>query len=176
MTGPGAELLRHFADRLRVLILDNEVTVDAFVAAPPLPWARLVAAGGAYRVGAGYPTLLTAAWAAREARNWDRVSVPAIRAALGGLGAGVDLVAIGNNAGQGLALADAVPAPLRAQRGIVVYGAALPERAEYERLGYARFCPRGDLLALLDPDRPAALGFINTVEHDEASFHTPWRG
>ena len=78
MTTPAIELARHFERHFRVLILDNEVTVDAFVTDPPLPWARLMARDGAYRIGDGYPTRLTAAEAAREELNWDRVSEAAI--------------------------------------------------------------------------------------------------
>ncbi len=178
MTGLAAELERRFAGHFRVLILDNEVTVDAFVAEPPLPWARLTLGDGGYRVGAGYPGALSAAEAAHERLNWDRVSEAAIREALAGLDATVDRVAIGNNAGQGLPFAEALPAPLRAERGIVVYGVSLPERASYERLGYRHFCPRGELAARLAGEAalPLALGFINTIEHDERSYHAPWPG
>ena len=181
MTGIAAELDRCFAENFKVLILDNEVTVDAFVTDPPLPWARLTARGGTYRIGDEYPRHLTASEADREELNWDRVSEAAIRAALGGLDETVHLVAIGNNAGQGLPLADALPAPLRAARGIVTYGVSLPERASYERLGYARFVPRGDLAAHLagaarDAGQPLALGFINTIEHNERNYHEPWGG
>ena len=181
MTTPATELARHFDRHFRVLILDNEVTVDAFVTDPPLPWARLTARNGAYRIGEGYPRQLTAAEAEREELNWDRVSEAAIREALSGLDETIDLVAFGNNAGQGLPLAEALPAPLRATRGVVVYGSSLPERAAYEAAGYRRFCPRGDLVAHLAEAAEAAghrpaLGFINTIEHNERNYHTPWRG
>jgi hypothetical protein len=181
MTTPPIEFARHFDGHFKVLILDNEVTVDAFVTDPPLPWARLTASDGVYRIGAGYPTLLTAAEAAREERNWDRVCEAVIRAALSGLDETIDLVAFGNNAGQGLPFAEALPAPLRAMRGVVVYGNSLPERAAYEAVGYGRFCPRSELLAHLAAaaaaaSRPPALGFINTIEHNERNYHTPWRG
>ncbi len=172
---------RHFADRFKALILDNEVTVDAFVAEPPLPWARLTVRDGFYRVDKGYPGTLTAREAAREELNWDRVSEAVIREELSGLDETVDVVAFGNNAGQGLPLAEALPAPLRETRGIVVYGNSLPERGSYEALGYRRFVPRRDLVARLAvaaeaAGRPIALGFINTIEHDERNYHAPWRG
>ena len=181
ITSITAELDRCFSGRFKVLILDNEVTVDAFVADPPLPWARLTARGGVYRIGEGYPGTFTAAEAAREELNWDRVSGAAIRAALGGLDETVDFVVFGNNAGQGLPLAETLPASLRAARGVVTYGESLPERASYEALGYRRFCPRRDLVARLAGDaeaagRPLALGFINTIQHDERNYHAPWRG
>ena len=150
------------------------------MADPPLAWARLTSRDGVYRIGEGYPGFLTASEAEREKLNWDRVSEAALRAALGGLDETIDLVALGNNAGQGLRLADAVPAALRA-RGIVTYGESLPERGSYEAMGYGRFCPRGDLAAELASaadaaERPLALGFVNTIEHNERNYHTPWRG
>jgi len=176
-----AQLVDCFADRFRVLILDNEVTVDAFVAAPPLPWVRLTAIDGAYRVAEGYPTILTAAEADREELNWDRVSETAIKDALGALDGAVDLVAFGNNAGQGLPLARALPRDLRAAHGVVMYGSSLPEQAAYEEAGYRLFCARADLLSVVAPlaaraGRPPALAFINTVEHNERNYHAPWPG
>jgi hypothetical protein len=176
------ELDRHFAGHFRVLILDNEVTLDAFVADPPLPWARLVAPeGGQYGIGAGYPTLLTAEQAKREALNWDRVSEPAISAALRDLGEAVDMAVFGNNAGQGLPLAEALPQALRGTRGAIVYGRSLPERADYEAAGYRQFSARGEILALIAAaaaaaERPPALAFINTIEHNERNYHAPWPG
>ena len=151
------------------------------MADPPLAWARLTSRDGVYRIGEGYPGFLTASEADREKLNWDRVSEAALRAALGGLDETIDLVAVGNNAGQGLRLADAVPAALRAARGIVTYGESLPERASYEEMGYRYFCPRGDLATWLAmeadaAERPLALGFVNTIEHNERNYHTPWRG
>ena len=181
MTTPAAELVRHFDRYFRVLILDNEVTVDAFVTDPPLPWARLTERDGVYRIGEGYPRPLTAAQADREELNWDRVSEAAIREALSGIDETIDLVAFGNNAGQGLPLAQSLPAPLRATRGVVVYGSSVPERPTYEAAGYGRFCSRGDLLAHLSKaaeaaGRRPALGFINTIEHNERNYHAPWNG
>lgn len=174
-----SELQRVFPDCFRVLILDNEVTVDAFVTEPPLPWARLVAKGGIYRVAAGYPTALTEAEADREERNWDRVSNAAICGALSGLDESVGLVALGNNAGQGMPLANALPSPLRASRGVVMYGRSLPEQAAYEAMGFARFCPRAgllDLIAAAAAGTTVALAFINTIEHNERNYHAPWPG
>ena len=181
MTTLAAELARHFNSHFRVLILDNEVTVDAFVTDPPLPWARLTAGEGVYRIGEEYPTRLTAAEADREELNWDQVSEATICEALSALDETIDLVAFGNNAGQGLPLALALPAPLRAERGVVVYGSSLPERPAYEAAHYGHFCPRGDLLAYLTEaaeavGRPPALGFIHTIEHTDRNYHTPWRG
>lgn len=176
-----SELSSFFAGRFGVLILDNEVTVAHFVAEPPLPWARLIARDGAYRIGEAYPTTLSAAEAVREGLNWDRVSETAIREGLETLGEAADLVVFGNNAGQGLALADALPVSLRAGRGVVVYGRSLPERAAYEAGNYANFRPRAELLNLIGEKaeaagRPPALAFINTIEHDERNFHAPRDG
>lgn len=157
------------------------MTVDAFVADPPLPWARLTARDGIYRIGEAYPRPFTAPEADREELNWDRVSTAAIRNALSRLDETVDLVVFGNNAGQGLPLAEALPAPLRAAGGVIAYGASLPERETYEQLGYRRFTPRRDVVAQLlaaaeAAKRPPALGFVNTIEHNERNYHTPWRG
>jgi hypothetical protein len=175
------DLAQHFRDHFRVLILDNEVTVGAFVTDPPLPWARFVATGGIYGIAAGYPTRLTTAEAAREERNWDRVSNADIREALRGLDGAADLVAFGNNAGQGLSLAEALPVSMRAPQGVVIYGNALPERPAYEAASYRRFCRRDELLALVmeaaaTAGRPPALAFINTIEHNERNYHAPWPG
>ena len=57
------QMLRLSADRFVALILDNEVTVGEFVAAPPLSWTRLVQRNGIFEVAEGYPTVLTAAQA-----------------------------------------------------------------------------------------------------------------
>ena len=175
------ELARHFDTHFRVLILDNEVTVDAFVTDPPLPWARLTAQDRVYRIGEGYPTRLTAAEADREELNWDKVSNAVICEALSGLDETIDLTAFGNNAGQGLPLAEALPVPLRAKHGVITYGSSLPERPAYEAAGYGYFCPRSGLVAyLIDAaeaaGRPPALVFINTIEHNEQNYHTPWSG
>ena len=175
------QLATYFPDHFRVLILDNEVTLDAFITEPPLPWVRLTAVDGAYRVTGEYPTALTKAESDREELNWDRVSDEAIRAGLEALDASVDLVAFGNNAGQGLPLANAMPDTLRTEHGAIIYGRSLPEQPVYEAAGYRRFCARDDLLSMVAPlaklaGRPPALAFINTIEHNEQNYHAPWTG
>jgi hypothetical protein len=175
------QLATYFPDHFRILILDNEVTLDAFIIEPPLPWVRLIASDGAYRVTGEYPTTLTKAESDREEMNWDRVSNAAICEGLRELDASVDMVAFGNNAGQGLPLANALPQSLRAEHGAVIYGASLPEQPVYEAAGYGRFCPRDDLLSVVAPlakraGRPPALAFINTIEHNEHNYHAPWTG
>lgn len=175
------ELATFFPEHFRVLILDNEVTLDAFIAEPPLPWARLTATDGAYRVTGNYPTVLTKAESDREEMNWDRVSQDRICSGLQALDAGVDVVAFGNNAGQGLPLAGALPAALRGEHGIIIYGSSLPEQPVYEAAGYRRFCARNDLLSVVAPlaktaGRPLALAFINTIEHNDQNYHAPWTG
>jgi len=175
------QLATFFPNHFRVLILDNEVTLDAFVTEPPLPWARLMAFDGAYRVAQEYPTTLTKAESDREEMNWDRVSEAAICDGLGELDAMVDLVAFGNNAGKGMPLADALPVSLRAERGTIIYGKSLPEQSAYEAGGYRRFCTRDDLLSVVMPlamlaGRHPALAFINTIEHNEQNYHAPWNG
>lgn len=174
-----AALERQFPEHFRVLVLDNEVTVDAFVTDPPLPWLRLVADDGDYRIADGYPTRLTMEEADREELNWDRVSNSALCQALGELDERVHLVAFGNNAAQGMPLADAYPPVLRAAHGAVIYGSSLPERSAYEAMGYRKFCARTDLLGLIQEtaaERPPALAFINTIEHNQQNYHTPWTG
>jgi hypothetical protein len=175
-----SELLRLFEPNFRVLILDNEVTLDAFVTDPPLPWARLVATGGAYRIADDYPTALTMAEADREEMNWDKVSDITITTDLQNLAESVDLIAFGNNATQGFPLANALPAALR-DRGVIIYGRSLPEQPAYEQIGYSQFCARTDLLSIIEAKasaagRPAALAFINTIEHNDQNYHVPWNG
>src|SRR5436309_1896272 len=97
------------ANHFVALILDNEVTVGEFVIDPPLPWARLIQRHGTFQIAEGYPNLLTAEQATREMRNWDDVSLAALVGALPALGEVVDYVLFGNNAGQGLPLAQGLP-------------------------------------------------------------------
>ncbi len=174
------ELTGIFRSHYRVLILDNEVTVDAFVTDPPMPWARLVAGDGGYRVGDGYPGVLTNAEADREELNWDGVSEDLICSGLAMMTDDIDLIAFGNNAAQGLPLARALPMAHRS-RGGILYGRSLPEQAEYEALGYGKFCARTGLSGIVASEaakagRKPALGFINTIEHNERNYHTPWNG
>ena len=174
------ELLRLFAPHFRVLILDNEVTLDAFVTDPPLPWARLIASSNGYQIPGAYPTALTMAEADREEMNWDKVSNQAICAGLQTLSDGADLIAFGNNAAQGFPLAAALPEALR-DRGVIVYGRSLPEQPAYEQIGYSQFCARTDLLGIIAEQaaaagRPAALVFINTIEHNDQNYHVQWNG
>ena len=180
MISSANDLSHHFDGYFKVLILDNEVTVDQFVTEPALPWARLTSCDQVFRIGEGYPRPLTAALAGQEELNWDQVSEERIHEALSGLDESVDLIALGNNAGQGLPLAKALPTSLRSGRGIIVYGSSLPERSSYEALGYGRFCTRSDLVSQIVTDakaarRSPALGFINTIEHNKQNYHTPWR-
>lgn len=169
------ELQRLAAEQFIALILDNEVTVEEFVTAPPLPWARLVQQGGIFQVAHGYPTVLTAAQAKFEMKNWDEVSLPAIMRVLAELD-GVDYVIFGNNAGQGFPLAQRLPAHLIANRAAIIYAHNLPEKSEYERLGYQIFFPRGEAVARLlqlahNAGRPLALYFINTIQHNAFNYH-----
>ena len=173
-----AELRSSSAHQFLVLILDNEVTVGHFVATPPLPWARLIRRGGIYRVARGYPSVLTAEQARFEMKNWDEVSLPGIMAALAELDGAVDYVLVGNNAGQGLPLARCLPQELIGDRAAVIYGEGLPEKKEYEKMGYRTFFRRSQaasrLLELADSAaRPPALFFINTIQHNELNYHDP---
>jgi len=161
-----------------VLILDNEVTVGEFVTEPPLPWTRIVQHNGTFQVAEGYPNLLTAVQGKFEMKNWDQVSLPGIMRTLGEIGASIDYFVIGNNAGQGLPLAQAVPETLRATQTSIIYAASLPEQSAYERLGYGSFFRRRDtsprLLALAKQAvRPLALYFMNTIQHNDLNYHDP---
>jgi hypothetical protein len=171
------ELGRLAADRYRVLILDNEVTVAHFVASPPLPWTRLTRRENRYRAAEAYPLPLTEAQARLEMRNWDEVSVPGIADALRELSDGAHYVLIGNNAGQGLPLARSLAKTLIG-RAAIIYGRGLPEQREYEKLGYRTFFPRSESVSRLttvaeSTALPIALFFINTIQHNELNYHDP---
>jgi hypothetical protein len=172
------ELQHVFADHFIALILDNEVTVGEFVTDPPLPWVRLVQKGGIFRVAGGYPTVLTAAQAKFEMKNWDDVSLPAIQRALADLDGTVDYVLFGNNAGQGLALAQCLTPSLIGERAAIVYAQGLPEKVAYEQLGYRTFFRRSEAATRLfdlakSTARSLALCFINTIQHNRLNYHDP---
>ena len=165
-------------DQFTALILDNEVTVGEFVTDPPLSWTRLVQRDGVFQVPEGYPSILTAAQAKLEMKNWDTVSLPAIMRALEKLDESIDYVLFGNNAGQGLPLAQSLPPKLIAERAAIIYANSLPEIDAYQRLGYRIFFRRREavsrLLAMLqNAKRPLALCFINTIQHNEFNYHDP---
>ena len=165
-------------DHFLALILDNEVTVGEFVIDPPLPWRRLVHEAGTFRVAAGYPNLLTAAQAKFEMKNWDQVSLQAIARFLSESGGQMDYLVFGNNAGQGLPLAQALPKDVIADRGTVIYAASLPEQSAYQRLGYNTFWRRSEtsphLITLAQKaGRPLSLLFINTIQHNDRNYHDP---
>lgn len=160
------------------LILDNEVTVGEFVVEPPLPWARLVQQHDVFRIAEDYPKVLDAMLGKAEMKNWDQVSLAGIVRTLGELTDAVDYVVIGNNAGQGLPLAQAVPQELRAARSGIIYANSLPEQSAYERLGYQNFFRRAEtsprLLAAAElMNRPLALYFMNTIQHNTMNYHDP---
>jgi hypothetical protein len=173
-----SELLRLFAGRFVTLILDNEVTVGEFVTTPPLAWIRLVQRNGRFQAGEGYPSILTPAQAKFEMKNWDEVSLPALARALAELDSSIDYVLLGNNAGQGLPLAQCLPANLIASRAAIIYERSLPEKSAYERLGYRVFFRRGEAVArLIDlatkAERPLGLCFVNTIQHNDRNYHDP---
>ena len=166
------------ADRFNVLILDNEVTVGEFVTSPALPWLRLARRDGIFQPARGSPGLLTPEHADFEMRNWDEVSLLAISRALMELDDGVDYVLFGNNAGQGLPLAQSLPARLVGGRAAIIYARSLPEQSAYERLGYKEFFRRSEAVTRLNAlakteGRPLALLFVNTIQHNEANYHDP---
>ncbi|HVO91505.1 MAG TPA: hypothetical protein VMT22_01635 [Terriglobales bacterium] len=171
-------ILQHFsAGHFVALILDNEVTVGEFVTDPPLPWIRLIQRNGVFQIAAGYPCTLTAAQAKFEMKNWDEVSLSAIARALADLDGAVDYVIFGNNAGQGLPLAQSL-APNLIDRAAIIYASSLPEKSAYEKLGYRTFFRRREtithLAALAKADgRPLALCFVNTIQHNNLNYHDP---
>ena len=172
------ELERLSTDCFVALILDNEVTVGEFVTDPPLPWRRLVQQNGVYRVAAGYPTELTSAQARFEMRNWDEVSLPAIMRGLAELDGGVGCVVFGNNAGQGLPLAQSLAPSLISERAAIIYAQSLPERSAYEQLAYRTFLKRSEtasrLLAVAKKAaQPLSLCFVNTIQHNQHNYHDP---
>ena len=172
------QLQRLSAGRYSALILDNEVTVGEFVATPSLPWIRLVQRDGLFQAGDGYPAALTAEQAKFEMRNWDEVSLPAIMRGLAELDDAVDYVLFGNNAGQGLPLAQSLAPSMIRDRAAIIYARGLPEKTVYERLGYRTYFRRGEAVGrLLDlaqaADRPLALFFINTIQHNPSNYHDP---
>lgn len=171
-------LAMHRADRYVALILDNEVTVGEFVTTPPLPWTRIVQHNGNFQIAEGYPNSLTAAQGNFEMKNWDEVSLPGIMRTLGEVGDALDFVVIGNNAGQGLPLAQAVPQTLRPAQSAIIYASSLPEQSAYQQLGYRCFVRRREtavrLLALAKAaGRPLVLYFINSIQHNELNYHDP---
>ena len=160
------------------LILDNEVTVGEFVAEPPLSWTRCIQRGGIYQVAEGYPTLLTEAQANLEMRNWDEVSVKAIAAALPALAESVDFIVVGNNAGQGLPLAQSLPPNVIAEHAAVVYAESLTQMSRYQNIGFRNFFRRSEAAGRLvdlatKSQRPLELLFINTIQHNETNYHDP---
>lgn len=165
-------------DYFIALILDNEVTVGEFVVDPPLPWTRLTQQNGVFAVADGYPTTLTAPQGRFEMKNWDQVSLPAIARFLAESGELLDSVVFGNNAGQGLPLAQALPKNAISAHAAVIYANSLPEKTAYERLGYANFWRRRETAQHLAAQaeksaRPLSLLFINTIQHNELNYHDP---
>jgi hypothetical protein len=171
-------LLPFMANQFVALILDNEVTVGEFVTSPPLSWARLVQRNGLFQIAEGYPNILTAAQAKFEMTNWDEVSLPAIMRALAVLDGAVDYVLIGNNAGQGLPLAQSLTPQLVSERAAVIYAQSLPEISAYQKLGYRTFFRRSEAAARLaerahNAGQPLALCFVNTIQHNQFNYHHP---
>jgi hypothetical protein len=171
-------LLPFMANQFVALILDNEVTVGEFVTSPPLSWARLVQHNGLFQIAEGYPNILTAAQAKFEMTNWDEVSLLAIMRALSVLDGAVDYVLIGNNAGQGLPLAQSLTPQLVSERAAVIYAQSLPEITAYQKLGYQTFFRRSEAAARLaerahNAGQPLALCFVNTIQHNQFNYHHP---
>ncbi len=164
-----------------VLILDNEVTLDAFIAQPALKWLRFINLSGAYAAPHQYPTRLTKQESDREEMNWDKVDLKHLQAEIAALDTSIDLVAIGNNGSKGLPLAEALTPKLRNTNAAIIYGASLPEQSIYQDLGYKNFHQRANLLAFAQllaqqNKKEIGLAFINTIEHNNQNYHAPWPG
>ena len=149
-----------------------------FVVSPPLSWTRFVQRDGVFRIADGYPNVLTAAQAKFEMKNWDEVSLPAIMRALEDTDDGVDYVLFGNNAGQGLPLAQSLAPNMITDRTAIIYANSLPEKKAYEQIGYRTFFRRSEAASRLlelanDAGRPLALCFINTIQHNVFNYHDP---
>ncbi len=114
------QIHRLFPGYFTILILDNEVTLDAFITDPPLKWARLINEDGQYTIPEIYPTVMTKEESDREEMNWDRVDLGLLRTNLEELDHSLDLVVIGNNASQGLPLADSLPPTFRSDHAAVI--------------------------------------------------------
>jgi L-fucose isomerase-like protein len=175
---PRTELSQLSANRFVALILDNEVTVGHFVTSPPLSWTRLTQRNQNYQVAEGYPIPLTAEQTKIEMRTWDEVWLQGIMRTLKELEDSVDYVLIGNNAGQGLPLAQRLPQNLIGNHAAIIYGESLPEIREYEKMGYRNFFRRSQAVSRLlelanSAGRPLALLFINTIQHNESNYHDP---
>ena len=98
--------------------------------------------------------------------------------ALAELDGGVDYVLFGNNAGQGLPLAQSLRQNLIADHAAIIYANSLPEKKLYEQMGYQTFFPRSQAVSRLleiagSAGRPLALCFINTIQHNEVNYHDP---
>ena len=122
---------------------------------------------------------MTAAQAKFEMTNWDEVSLPAIMRALEDpMDGGVDYVLFGNNAGQGLPLAQSLTPNMIAGRAAIIYAISLPEKRAFEQIGYRIFFRRSEAVSRLlqqanNAGRPLALCFINTIQHNEFNYHDP---
>jgi hypothetical protein len=172
------ELTQLLVNQFVALILDNEVTVGHFVTSPPLPWTRITQRRSIYEVAEGYPLLLTAEQTKIEMKNWDQVSLPDIMGTLKELDDSVDYVLFGNNAGQGLPLAQSLAFNLITTRAAIIYGNSLAEKKLYEQMGYRTFFRRSEAVSRLlelanKTGRPLALYFINTIQHNEFNYHDP---
>lgn len=172
------ELRELLPNQFLALILDNEVTVGEFVTSSPLSWVRLIQRDGIFQVAEGYPSVLTVAQAKFEMTNWDEVSLPVIKRELAELDDSIDFVLFGNNAGQGLPLAQSLAPKLIGHRAAIIYAHSLPEITAYERLGYRSFFRRSEAADRLNKlaenaGRPLALCFINTIQHNEFNYHDP---
>jgi hypothetical protein len=170
--------LHTLVNQFTALIVDNEVTLSHFVTSPALPWTRLTERSGTYEFAEGYPCLLTIEQAHREMKNWDEVSLQGIKDTLKELDDSVDYVLIGNNAGQGLQLAQSLPEKLIGSQAAIIYGESLPEVNDYRNMGYRSFFRRSEAVShLLDlgnnAGRPLALFFINTIQHNDLNYHRP---
>ncbi len=122
--------------------------------------------------------MLNAALGKAEMRNWDEVSLHGMVRTLAELTDAVDYVVIGNNAGQGLPLAQAVPQALRATPR-ESFRQQLARTERLRTVGLSEFLsPLRDFAALArggGSDRAGRwrLYFMNSIQHNTMNYHDP---
>ena len=110
-------------------------------------------------------------------RNWDEVSLPAIMRGLAELGRGVGCVVFGNNAGQGLPLAQSLAPSLISEAPRLSTPRVFPSGAPTSNSATGHFSDgarRRHDCSLSPEKRPALVTrFVNTIQHNRHNYHDP---